>query len=137
MNTQPSLAPLGDHASPALLSRADLGRWGEELAANFLLSRDMRILERNWRIARGELDIIFVDPARDALVACEVKTRRISSFVSGFEAISYEKKQRLRSLLLAYLTTHDYHAPEIRVDLIAVTVFHDGEWELNHVEGVA
>lgn len=137
MNTQPLVALPRDHASPVLLSRSELGRWGEELAANFLLSRDMRILERNWRIARGELDIIYVDPARDVLVACEVKTRRISSFVSGFEAVSYEKKQRLRSLLVAYLATHDWHAREIRVDLIAVTVFHDGEWELSHIEGVA
>lgn len=54
--------------------RGALGRYGEDLAARRLREHGMTILERNWRCAEGEIDIVARH--RDALVICEVKTRR-------------------------------------------------------------
>ena len=54
-----------------------LGRRGEELAAGYLESLGMPIVERNWRCAEGEIDIVALDG--DALVIAEVKTRRSSA----------------------------------------------------------
>ena len=54
--------------------RRALGRYGEDLAARRLSEAGMRILERNWRCREGEIDIVAADG--DALVVCEVKTRR-------------------------------------------------------------
>ena len=50
-----------------------LGRQGEQLAAEYLQRAGFRILDRNWRCAEGEIDIVAAD--RRVLVACEVKTR--------------------------------------------------------------
>jgi putative endonuclease len=51
-----------------------LGRHGEEVAARHLAAAGLVILDRNWRCAAGEIDIVAADG--DALVICEVKTRR-------------------------------------------------------------
>ncbi|HAP88620.1 MAG TPA: hypothetical protein DEQ49_07835, partial [Arthrobacter bacterium] len=51
-----------------------LGRRGEELAAGYLESLGMLVVERNWRCTEGEIDIVALDG--DALVIAEVKTRR-------------------------------------------------------------
>ena len=56
--------------------RGALGRYGEDVAARRLRESGMTILERNWRCAEGEIDIVARH--RDALVICEVKTRRAS-----------------------------------------------------------
>ena len=45
-----------------LNSRQALGVWGEKCAAAYLQNNDYEILERNWRIRGGEIDIIAYDP---------------------------------------------------------------------------
>ena len=51
----------------------DLGRRGENLAADYLTERGLVVLSRNWRCRDGELDIVATDGS--TLVVCEVKTR--------------------------------------------------------------
>ena len=50
-----------------------LGQSGEQAAAEYLESCGLRILDRNWRCAVGEIDIVAVD--RRTLVVVEVKSR--------------------------------------------------------------
>jgi len=54
-----------------------LGRRGEQLAAQYLERAGFRILDRNWRCAEGEIDIVAAE--RRVLVVCEVKTRSMPS----------------------------------------------------------
>ena len=69
--------------------RAELGRWGEDLAARELKRRNYRILDRNVRVGRGELDIVATD--RDATVFVEVKTRRDKAFGGARSALTPTK----------------------------------------------
>ncbi|HCT76163.1 MAG TPA: hypothetical protein DGG94_06695 [Micromonosporaceae bacterium] len=48
-----------------------LGRWGEDIAAKYLVEQGMVILDRNWRTASGEIDIIARDA--NAVIFCEQK----------------------------------------------------------------
>src|SRR6476660_711622 len=57
----------------AMHAKDVLGRSGEQAAAEYLESCGLRILDRNWRCAAGEIDIVAVD--RQALVVVEVKAR--------------------------------------------------------------
>ena len=66
-----------------------LGDYGERLACRYLAGRGFTILDRNWRCARGELDIVARDG--DALVVCEVKTRSDEGFGAPFEAVTRRK----------------------------------------------
>ena len=69
-----------------MADKDELGRLGERLAAEYLQQAGMRILDRNWRCAEGELDIVAAE--RRVLVACEVKTRSGLGFGSPLEAVS-------------------------------------------------
>lgn len=78
-----------------------LGRYGEEVAARRLAEGGLRILERNWRCAEGELDIVALDG--DTLAVCEVKTRSERGFQHPAEAIDQTKAERLRRLAERWL----------------------------------
>ncbi|GAA1161753.1 YraN family protein [Nesterenkonia sandarakina] len=93
---------------------------GEEIAAEYLSRQGHEILERRWRGARGELDLITRDGAH--LVAVEVKTRRGSGYGHPFEAITGPKLARLHRLLLEYCAAgHRLHERR-RVDVVAVVL---------------
>ena len=70
------------------LARAQTGRAGEDLALRTLEARGLRLLERNYRVARGpsrrggEIDLILRD-IDGTLVFVEVRTRRRSSTAGG------------------------------------------------------
>ena len=80
------------------------------------------ILDRNWRCADGELDIVAMDGP--ALVFCEVKTRSSVLFGSPAEAVTPVKAARIRRLALRWLIENrdgspDYW-PELRFDVVSV-----------------
>jgi putative endonuclease len=98
----------------------ELGSLGERIAATYLTDAGLRVLDRNWRCREGELDIVARD--RDALVFCEVKTRRGVGFGLPVEAVDATKQRRLRILGRRWLAAHDEHAPELRFDVVGVLV---------------
>ena len=100
--------------------RLALGRAGEDAAAAWYRAHGLEVLDRNWRVARGELDIVAADVARGLVVFCEVKTRSSARYGSGFAAVDRRKQQRLRSLALQWLAAQDRYWPELRFDVIDV-----------------
>lgn len=110
---------------------SDLGAHGERIAAAFLTDRGLRVLDRNWRCRDGELDIVARDG--DALVFCEVKTRRAVGFGHPVEAVGYVKQRRLRTLAQRWLAAHDEHARELRFDVVGVLVRGEGPALVTHL----
>ena len=94
----------------------------------------MVVVDRNWRCARGEIDLVARDG--DCLVFCEVKTRRTSRFGSAVEAVDGRKAVRLRTLAAAWLQAHDEHPGRIRIDVIGILRPVDGPARVRHVQGV-
>src|SRR5919199_3498780 len=84
--------------------RRDRGALGERIAAQHLERRGYRIVERNYRSRRGELDLVAAD--RRTLVFCEVKTR-VAGGATGpatpLDAIGPAKRRRLRALAKEWL----------------------------------
>ncbi|KIX66225.1 hypothetical protein SF23_20485, partial [Streptomyces sp. MBRL 10] len=76
------------------VARQALGRYGEDLAARRLTEAGMSVIARNWRCRGGEIDIVARDG--DALVVCEVKTRRAGDFEHPMAAVRPAKTERLR-----------------------------------------
>jgi putative endonuclease len=111
-----------------------LGRHGEQLAAEYLERSGMRILDRNWRCAEGELDIVAAQ--RRILVACEVKTRSSERFGTPLEAITRQKQRRLRRLAICWVVAHGVLFDEIRIDAVGVLRASSGEFTVTHVAGV-
>ncbi|MET3903529.1 putative endonuclease [Paenarthrobacter sp. 4246] len=111
-----------------------LGRTGETLAAGFLENQGMRIVDRNWRCADGEIDIVAIDG--DTLVVAEVKTRRSLDYGHPFEAVGAAKLARLHRLASSWCREHELKAPRRRVDVVSVIDDGVGEPELDHLRGV-
>jgi len=97
---------------------SELGAHGEQIAAAYLTDSGLRLLDRNWRCREGELDLVAREG--DALVFCEVKTRRAVGYGHPVEAVTPAKQRRLRTLAHRWLAAHDEHAPELRFDVVGV-----------------
>jgi putative endonuclease len=116
-------------------ARQALGAYGETLAARLLTTEHgMVLLDRNWRCAEGELDLVLRDG--DVLVACEVKTRRGEGCGSPHEAVDEVRLERLHRLVWRWADEHDVHPGEARVDLVAVQRPPRGAALLEHVKGL-
>ena len=111
-----------------------LGRQGEQFAAEYLQRAGYRILDRNWRCADGEIDIVAAE--RRILVVCEVKTRSGTRYGTPLEAITRQKRNRLRRLAVRWVIAHGLLFDEVRVDVIGVLRDAAGELALEHVRGV-
>ncbi|OII10810.1 YraN family protein [Curtobacterium sp. MCBA15_008] len=116
------------------LRNGSLGRFGEDRAAKWLADHGYRLVERNWRCARGEVDIIAWQSC--TLVFIEVKTRSGVSTGHPVEAITASKMSRLRRLVPTWFDEHpEVSARAIRIDAVAVHV--DGDRVVvEHLEGV-
>ena len=100
-------------------ARRALGASGEELVAGWYEARGYRVLDRNWRCARGEIDIVACGGA--LVVFCEVKTRTSDAFGVPAEAVTRTKQARLRRLSAQWLEQAGGRgAGEIRFDVASV-----------------
>ncbi|ROS71981.1 putative endonuclease [Curtobacterium sp. PhB130] len=117
------------------MGTATLGARGETIAAEWLEAHGYTVVERNWRCARGEIDII----ARHSgdLVFIEVKARAGATTGHPLEAITAAKLSRLRRLVPAWFAAHpEASARHIRIDAIAVHVL-GARSVIEHVEAIA
>jgi putative endonuclease len=115
-------------------AKDETGRWGEDVAARFLAAAGMEILDRNWRCELGELDVVARDG--EAVVFCEVKTRRSTAFGDPAEAVHPRKAARIHQLAGRYLAEHPHaHAPELRFDVVALLRPSLGAATLRHLRG--
>jgi putative endonuclease len=111
-----------------------LGRRGEQLAAQYLERAGFRILDRNWRCAEGEIDIVAAE--RRVLVVCEVKTRSGVGYGGPLDAITRAKRSRLRRLAIRWLVAHGVLFDEVRIDVIGLLRDRSGQFTVEHVRGV-
>ena len=112
-----------------------IGARGEAIACRYLESLGYDIVERNWRVKTGEIDIIALQ-GRTA-VAVEVKTRSGTGYGPPLEAITYLKAMRLRRLLAQWLRTHPEGWHSCRVDGIGITLRGQQPPKIEHVEGIS
>ena len=98
--------------------RIHLGHSGEDLAASFLKENGYKILERNVRGPRGEIDII----ARDADTVCfiEVKTRSSDRLGLPLEAVSLQKQKKLACLAMSYIKSNRLEDSRMRFDVVSI-----------------
>lgn len=114
-------------------SRQQLGRAGEQMAADLLAGKGYQIVARNWRSGRsGEIDLVAQDGP--TLVIVEVRTRRGQAYGSAEESVTPAKQARLAALAEAYCDAAGWQGPR-RIDVVAVSLSGDGRLlEVRHIE---
>ena len=103
---------------PGIRRKQETGRFGENAASIALARRGLEIIQRNWRCARGEIDLVARDG--DCWVFVEVKTRRGRHSEPPEQALSQSKARRLVELAGIYMTEHGLFDVDWRIDLVAV-----------------
>lgn len=107
-----------------------IGDRGEQIAARYLEQQGFRILERNFRYERGEIDLVAEEG--DELVFVEVKTRRSRSFGDPEESVDEAKEEQIRDTAEGYLVLRGVGERIYRFDIVAVLL--EGETpEIHHI----
>ena len=104
------------------MNRRETGTQYEERAAEYLIAQNYQILERNYRIRSGEIDII----ARDGtvLVFIEVKYRKNDESGNPLEAVDIRKQRKIKKVARYYLYQKKYGDVPCRFDVIGICGSH-------------
>ena len=108
----------------------DLGKKGEETAANYLSEQGYQILERNWRFGKDEIDIIAEHD--NFLVIVEVKTRSSSFYGNPEEAVDEQKQRLLIRAANEYVIQKEIDL-EVRFDIFSIIIESDKQ-TINHIK---
>ena len=95
----------------------ELGKKGEEEAVAFLREKNYKILVRNYRYLKAEIDIIA--QKNNTLIAVEVKTRSTAEFGNPQDFVKPKKIKLMLNAFDHYITTNDLEV-EARFDIIAI-----------------
>lgn len=109
----------------------DKGKIGEDIAVKFLTKKGFKILRRNYRYGKGEIDIIAMDG--DKLIFVEVKARTSDKFGTPEDSVTFKKRKQLRKIAEAFLQTNEVKFSECRFDVIGI-ILKKGKLEINHIE---
>lgn len=108
----------------------ELGKFGEELAAEFLQKNGYDILETNWTFQKAEVDIIA--QKENILSVIEVKTRSSVALGLPQEFVKPKKIQLLVKAINEYIISNDLDA-EVRFDIIAINK-EESSYKIEHIE---
>jgi len=109
----------------------ETGQSGEIAALQYIENLGYRVLERNWRYKHLEVDIIAMDGP--ILLFIEVKTRRSSLYGLPYEAVSYQKQQKLDRAANLYIS-YIRHTGEIRFDIISILIEDSTQHRIEYIK---
>jgi len=96
-----------------------LGKEGERIAELFLKKKGYKLVERNYRCAAGELDLIVLD--QRVIVFVEVKTRTGMAYGTPLEAVEVRKQQKLIYAAQFFLNAKKLSQREARFDVVGIS----------------
>lgn len=114
----------------------DLGKWGEELAADFLTKQGYVVVDRDWRYGRSKIDIDIVCKTPDlrTVVFVEVKTRTADEILNPEDAVDVRKIRHIGRAADEYVKMYDI-VEDLRFDIIAIVGSEGGnDNQINHIE---
>ncbi|MDD5689632.1 MAG: YraN family protein [Caldisericia bacterium] len=100
-----------------LMSRKELGDFGENYVSNYLKDLGFKVIGRNYHTKHGEIDIIATKDGKIHFV--EVKTRKSLLFGTPEESYSLKKQERIIKAALGYLKDNNINK-SFQIDLVAL-----------------
>lgn len=112
----------------------EIGKKGEDLAAEFMTAKGYHILDRSYRFQRAEIDLVALRLEPGELVFIEVKTRSSNFWGEPETAVSDKKKQQMFKAAEAYIHEKQMRTVPVRFDVIAVSLAQPEEPIFFHIE---
>lgn len=116
------------------MTTKEIGDYGERVAARYLENKGYEIIDCNFRMKMGEIDIIAESDATTVFV--EVKTRKSNIYGEPSEYVNGKKQEHIKKTAMVYMKSTDM---DVRFDVIEVMYeLRYGEMEItkiNHIEG--
>lgn len=112
-----------------------VGARGERCAARHLRRSGYRILTRNWRSGRHELDIVALSGR--VLVIIEVKTRSEGAWVGGMASVDERKRRALRAATRKFVRGMHPPPQALQFDVVEVWLCNDGSFRVSHLPNIA
>lgn len=109
-----------------------LGKEGENVASKYLESNNYKVIERNFRYRKGEIDIIAKDMKTREYCFIEVKTRSNREFGTPASAVNKLKQKRITMTTRFYMLKNKLQNSYIRFDVIEV--YKKDKFYLNHLK---
>ncbi len=103
---------------------------GEKLALKYLRKQKMRLLKKNFRSGKGELDLVMQD-GHD-LVFVEVKTRTNEGLYPAETAVDRDKQKMLIKTARHFINRYKLHKHPCRYDIVAVILTPESQPEIRH-----
>ncbi len=98
--------------------RRRLGDFGERVAASHLEAKGYTILERNWAVREGEIDLIA--SRGNNLIFVEVRSKRGGAYGTPEESITGRKAEHVRAAAAAYVQLHPDAPANQRIDAVVI-----------------
>lgn len=95
-----------------------LGNRAEKLAAKYLTSKRLKLVEKNYRCKLGEIDLVMQHA--DSLVFVEVRHRKSRQFGGALESVGHHKQAKLRRAAEHYLMHNKLNDCAARFDVLCV-----------------
>lgn len=100
------------------MGNKSLGKWGEELALQWLIDLGLEYLTRSYRTPYGEIDLIMKDQGQTVFI--EVKTRTNTSLGFPEDAINFKKFSHIVDSASYYFQQNPGLVEDWRVDAVAI-----------------
>ena len=110
----------------------ELGKWGEQYAADYLQSIGYDIIERDWRIGHRDIDIIARAGDGTTVVFVEVKTRTSDVVTKPDDAVDIKKIRNIGYAANNYIKTKGI-VDEVRFDIISIIGNNKENAQLEHI----
>lgn len=111
------------------MNNIEKGNLGEEIATKYLRSMGAYIIENNYKIKSGEVDIIA--SLNNEVIFVEVKARSNTNFGYPAEAVNYKKRLKIINVAKYYILKNKLDQIPIRFDVIEVYLKDN---RINHIE---
>jgi len=112
------------------MNKREKGNFGEDMAERFLTSQNYRIIARNFKAGRFEVDVIAEDLYKHQIVFVEVKLRKSTKFGLPEESVTNKKIDKISTVAMHFLSRKNCkYLSGWRIDIIAVKLNSEGKLE--------
>lgn len=118
-----------------MASSLQIGRLGEQIASEYLTSKGLHIIDRNFRTKYGEIDLIIKKDKK--IIFVEVKTRIGDQKGKPYEAVTRNKYGHLKLAAELYVLKNKLKEYKLSVHVVSIILTPDLKVEkIDHFEDV-